>query len=239
LAYVFEEHRVKPFGIVYCAYNRLTGKSYIGQTTQSLEDRFRIHRSCAKTGKKFRFYDALREHGQEAFDVWILAEGSSRKELHTLERLWVISLRSYDADCGYNATFGGLGRNHVPESIEKMRTYRLGRPLSEHHRLRCSEGKKGIRLSENHKAHISLGIMGSRNPNANGMACANQPKATKRNKLGVKGVWQLRNGTYRSSLCGVDLGCFTVLEDAGMAYKVAHVEKYGELSVHFREVCYS
>lgn len=94
-------------GIIYQALNVVTGKSYVGQTVQSLDGRRRAHVNAARAGRGCRlFKNALRKHGSENF-VWsVLAECSSQEEMNRVEELLIETVGSLAPE-GYNLSRGG------------------------------------------------------------------------------------------------------------------------------------
>lgn len=93
---------------IYVITNKINGKQYVGQTTYSIEKRFKEHKKQqnAPTRKKFPLYSAFRKYGFENFIVSKLEE-CSEDELDDREKFWINKLDTYYH--GYNATFGGGG----------------------------------------------------------------------------------------------------------------------------------
>jgi group I intron endonuclease len=87
--------------IIYQITNKVNGKTYIGKTTKSVEERFRRHITNHKTGKT-HLYSAMRKHGIENFIVSILEEVV--EAIDDRERLWIANLSPE-----YNMTKGGEG----------------------------------------------------------------------------------------------------------------------------------
>lgn len=112
---------------VYRWKNKINDKSYIGQTSTSLENRSTVHISQAKSGSRYKFHQAIRKHGVDNFDVDILFETDSLEEVLEAEKRFIKEHDSYAN--GYNMTEGGQGS---PCSIEKA--------------LKISETKKGKSL---------------------------------------------------------------------------------------------
>ena len=54
---------MKIYGVVYLILNMLNGKKYVGQTTKTVEERFRQHKRC----KKGLIGKAIRKYGKEKF----------------------------------------------------------------------------------------------------------------------------------------------------------------------------
>lgn len=105
------------FGIIYKATNKVSGKSYIGQTIKTLKQRKREHLNEARRGDKdFYFYRAIRKYGTENF-VWLkLCECKSKNELDRMEKYYIVYYDSFEN--GYNLTLGGEGTVGWCPSIE-------------------------------------------------------------------------------------------------------------------------
>lgn len=62
---------------IYVITNQVNGKQYVGQTSNTIERRFKQHISVAKTNKKNRnspIYHAMRKYGIENFVISELEE---------------------------------------------------------------------------------------------------------------------------------------------------------------------
>ena len=66
---------------VYKLTNLINGKSYVGQTIQTVEKRFKQHQHC----KTSLIGKAIRKYGAENFSIEVLAECTTQKELDELE----------------------------------------------------------------------------------------------------------------------------------------------------------
>jgi group I intron endonuclease len=107
--------------IVYKATNKATGKSYIGKTVRTLEERKSDHIHSLTSGKNYAFCNSLRKHGVDSF-VWeIIGTASSEDELNRLE-IDLISEHSTMVPNGYNLTAGGEGCTGMvfPEESKRM-----------------------------------------------------------------------------------------------------------------------
>lgn len=93
---------------IYVITNKINGKQYVGQTTYSIEKRFKEHKKQKNTPtrKRFPLYSAFRKYGFENFIISELEECSEEK-LDEREKFWINKLDTYYH--GYNATFGGSG----------------------------------------------------------------------------------------------------------------------------------
>ena len=93
--------------IVYIATNTENGKSYVGQTCQSLHKRFYKHTHDAKNMSNSLFHRAIRKYGIEKFNIQQVFETNERKSLNNSEKLWIILLQADNPAFGYNLTSGG------------------------------------------------------------------------------------------------------------------------------------
>jgi group I intron endonuclease len=114
-------------GRIYLLIDKVGGKVYVGQTTQSLKRRWTGHFSEAKRARSPKpLYQAMRKHGQEAFTIqeleWVPGDA---KDLSLAEARWVTHYNSANPDYGYNLTQGGgqaftlEARQHMSEARRK------------------------------------------------------------------------------------------------------------------------
>lgn len=101
---------------IYIATSMDSGKSYVGKTRRTVKERWDEHRSGANSGSKLYLHKAIKKYGADRFDIQEIA-ASSEQEMNALERLWILVLRTYDKDFGYNLSFGGDGGGHPTEEV--------------------------------------------------------------------------------------------------------------------------
>lgn len=153
--------------------NKENGKKYIGQTTNSFEQRKHEHVYDALGNKKgMYFHKAIRKYGVEAFDWQTLYECDNIEDLNKAE---IYYIQHYDTfENGYNLTLGGRNAPHSEETKRKMSISKrgennpmfgvhlcgkdnpmYGKKLSAEHKRILSEVNKGKIISEEHKQKIS------------------------------------------------------------------------------------
>ena len=120
-------------GIIYCASNLITGKSYIGQTTLTLEKRKAKHLQNSQTDLDSRFYQAIRKHGIDSFE-WEIVEEVETENLDEREIYWINEFNTLFE--GYNMTIGGgtiKGYSHSDETKEKIKKSLGGKSMRDHY----------------------------------------------------------------------------------------------------------
>lgn len=110
-----------PFGTVYLATNCITGKRYVGQTTQRVTTRWKRHVSDA-LGVKQRphpLHNSIRKHGSDAWRVEVVAECASYDALNLREATEIAALGTTHPN-GYNLKPGGNNAGHHEETKRKI-----------------------------------------------------------------------------------------------------------------------
>lgn len=95
---------------VYIIRNTVNEKVYIGQTIQTIEERFKQHLkpSVHKQRGNYKLYNAMRKYGKENFYVELLEENISADEIDAKEIQYIEEYDSFFN--GYNSTKGGDGK---------------------------------------------------------------------------------------------------------------------------------
>lgn len=111
------------YGIIYRAKFE-DGRSYIGQTTKTLEKRIRQHKSVSNK-PKYHFHRALQRYGFDKFSWETLQECSSIEELNDAEVYWIKHFDSIKN--GFNNRTGGFISKMTEEAKEKLSEDRKGK----------------------------------------------------------------------------------------------------------------
>ena len=107
-------------GKIYVIRNKINNKVYIGQTTMTVQDRFRHHLSSKPESHNYQaILCAIRSLGRENFWVETLEEGiETHEELNRLEEKYIAEFNSLKPN-GYNLCPGGQQwRNSTRANIE-------------------------------------------------------------------------------------------------------------------------
>lgn len=134
--------------VVYRARNLVNGHCYIGVTQRGIRQRERQHRNRANRGEGWRLHAAMRKYGHENIVFEMLGDFADDLELALVYEEEAIA--AYKPE--YNMSIGGEGMRGPlsPESLASFRAKRAGVPSY----------RKGIPLSEEHKARISAANKG-------------------------------------------------------------------------------
>lgn len=149
------------FGYIYKITNTINDKVYVGQTTRTLDERFKEHlRNCnAKSKQTVHLYLAMKIYGKENFSISLLDEALTLEELNQKEIYWI---NYYDSIYhGYNMMQGGQDENPMSSKVvrekhnTKMRSkevrdkisksmsiYRNTNGFSEQHREKLAEAAR-------------------------------------------------------------------------------------------------
>lgn len=120
-------------GSIYIIKNKMNDKVYIGQTTLSVEERFKTHikPSTSKRRRNYKIYNAINKYGSENFYYEILEENIDISKLDELEIRYIEKYDSYNN--GYNSTKGGDGRviNKIEDEMFIVESLKNGKSLEE------------------------------------------------------------------------------------------------------------
>lgn len=101
-------------GLIYMATNKVNGKSYIGLTTGSLENRCKQHKSQAKRVDGL-FQRAINKYGWDNFSWEVLEDDID--SIDDLNKREVYYIDKYDTfNNGYNMTLGGMSPSIIGEN---------------------------------------------------------------------------------------------------------------------------
>ena len=128
--------------IVYMHENKINHKRYIGITCQKPTQRWR-------GGKGYKiglFKKAIDKYGWDNFNHIVLYEHLTKEDACLKEQKLIKKYNTMDMNYGYNLCEGGnltLGYHHTKESKEGILAPMYGKHLTEEHKRKISEAKKG------------------------------------------------------------------------------------------------
>ncbi len=189
---------------LYVVEHVVSGRCYVGWTSKPTTERWANHRGYARAVGKTYFHKALRKHGPDAFEWFVVQHFDTDGEARAAEIYWIDRLRTFGVRL-YNLTDGGdgiLGHRHSEEARAKMR-----RPKSLEHRAKLraanlgkSSSTKGCRLSEEMKAKLSAAKKGKPSPRR-GVPMSEEQKLRLADKLR-----QPKTPEHREKLRAANLG---------------------------------
>lgn len=114
---------------VYLVTNTVNGKRYVGQTTKTLEERWRLHQKV-KTGHLL--YSAIQKYGVENFTIESICELPTTELLNEFEIEYIKRYCTLTPN-GYNLTEGGQAPRMSDETRKRMSESHLGKkPINQH-----------------------------------------------------------------------------------------------------------
>lgn len=134
---VMDNHQIK--GEIYMITNTKTNKSYIGQAPQYITSnkqkwgakgrwvRHIYESKHVKNGKDCEFHTAIREYGEDAFNVSVLCE-CNIEEMDQLEEDYIMKYNTLSPN-GYNMTTGGKRGKHSDSSNIKKSLNKIQKKL--------------------------------------------------------------------------------------------------------------
>lgn len=102
---------------IYCHTNKINHKKYIGQTCQTLAERW------GAKGKRYKgqpFYAAIEKYGWDNFEHELLFDNLSQEEANLKEQELIKLYNTTDKKFGYNITKGGYS-NTLSEEQKELR----------------------------------------------------------------------------------------------------------------------
>lgn len=142
--------------IIYKITNLVNNKIYIGQTTSTLEKRWKEH---CKRG--FLLTKAIKKYGEENFIYEALCNCNSIEELN-LKEVEFISLEKSISPNGYNLNSGGLNHKMHQSTKNKVSKIHRGKKLSIGTIKKLQELNFGKKLSQETKDKIRSKHIGAR-----------------------------------------------------------------------------
>lgn len=106
------------YGIIYCAYNKINQKRYIGQTIQRLSERKAAHYS---KDKEIYFHKALHKYAEDDWEWSIIDTAETKEDLDNKEIYWISYYDSQNPKHGYNILAGGSNPLSTQEQIRYAR----------------------------------------------------------------------------------------------------------------------
>lgn len=150
--------------IIYIIENLENGKCYIGQTTRTLEERFREHCGNSKTSVSPKLKNAIKKYTPCCFSMEPIWEGECTQEV--LDNLETEFIKKYNTlhPNGYNLTLGGSGGKHsdVTKNLLSQKSKKMWEEKGD--QLRKERKERGMSLESREKISQSLKDMFKNKP---------------------------------------------------------------------------
>lgn len=130
------------YGYIYKITNKINGRIYIGQTTNSFKRRY-AGNLPERTGNKELRAD-IEKYGIEHFDIIEEYEiAYSAEELDALEAKYILEFDTVNPEHGYNRREGGLHGKYTDRAKEELSIAHKGYVMPETQKQKISEALKG------------------------------------------------------------------------------------------------
>lgn len=138
----------KVFGVIYDIIDGTNDFEYIGQTTRTVEERFKEH----ARNKKYLIGKAIHKYDKKKFCYGVIKSCFSKEELAKWEKYFIAALKS-KSPFSYNCTDDGDGIIGCTDETRASRSAKLkGVPKSSEHCAAIAAGHKGKFVGEkNHR----------------------------------------------------------------------------------------
>lgn len=143
--------------IIYKITNKINGKCYIGQTIQTLEQRWYKHLHDSRCPA---IRDAIKKYGEDNFSVEVIDTAETIEELNEKEVYWISFFDSLVPN-GYNLQNGGKNCRCTESTKQKLSELNrgknnpnYGKPRSEETKRKVSNARKGMKFTDEHKQHL-------------------------------------------------------------------------------------
>jgi len=147
--------------IIYIHTNTITDKSYIGQTIQKLDSRWKAHLNKSKNGSTTKFHQAIRDYKESDWthDILYIALSNDIDVLNEAERSLI---QEYNTIInGYNTTPGGdnynMTQDHKDKISQARKDYWSSMTPDERKEKVGTQGKNNAMYGVNGKDHHAYG----------------------------------------------------------------------------------
>lgn len=144
--------------IVYRHTNKNNGMVYIGITCKTIRERWN-----SGYRNNPHFHRAIKKHGWNGFYHEIVADGLTKEEAEEIEKYYIAKHNSANPAVGYNIELGGNSTGkHSEKTRQKISATQKGRTFTEEHIYNMSEAHKGLKHTAEHRAKISISLIGNK-----------------------------------------------------------------------------
>lgn len=132
--------------VVYAHINKTNGKIYIGQTSTTLEERW-------KNGKGYNnnrhFSNAIKKYGWDGFEHIVLKDNLSLDEANAIEEDFINQYKSNDRQYGYNIKSGGKNGKMADETKRLISKSKIGHIVTKETKDKISKNHANFSAENN------------------------------------------------------------------------------------------
>jgi group I intron endonuclease len=169
---------------IYKHTNTVNGKSYVGYTKHTMQERFSQHISAANGGSKTPFHRAIRKHGARNWTSEVLFVAYTEQDAWWAEERFILENGTHKRYIGYNMTLGGdrgpilhgtsngmWGKTHTSEVRQRLsqgaKDRYTGKSYEERHGEALAAILRQTRSEDMKRIRRSRSGVGTANPNFN------------------------------------------------------------------------
>lgn len=109
---------------IYAHINKINGKIYIGQTKQSLKERW------GSDGRRYKgqvFYNAIQKYGWNNFEHILILDNLTQEQANHYEKIFIKKYNTTNRNFGYNITDGGNSNtlNDKQKELRRQLNYQM------------------------------------------------------------------------------------------------------------------
>lgn len=141
--------------LIYKITNLINNKIYIGQTSNTLQKRWKNHIAQSIYRTKSPIQKAIRKYKPNNFEIKEIDRCFTTVQSNKLETKYILKFKSHCPSVGYNATYGGGFKGKpTQETLQKLRKINLGE----------NNPQFGIKNSKITRFKKSIAMRGEKNP---------------------------------------------------------------------------
>lgn len=156
---------------IYKITNLINGKLYIGQTTRSIEERFKQH--LKPSNRCTILKEAIKKYGRENFKIELI-EICKKEDLDIKEIFWIKELNTISPN-GYNIVGGG-NKGPIMTGNKNWMFGKKGLFHPQFGKKRSEEFKKNMSEKSSGKNNGMYGVTGKHHPSSIKIVCKNNNK---------------------------------------------------------------
>jgi group I intron endonuclease len=142
---------------IYIITNKTNKKQYVGQTWNTIKNRWMEHCCPSETGCK-KLHRAIKKYGKENFDIYFLTVCGTQETANYWEDFFIEKYNTIKT--GYNLRKGGSRGKHTEATKKKISKAKKGQKHTAETKQKIGDANRGRIPSEETKNKLSIALMG-------------------------------------------------------------------------------